>query len=136
MTANRVDVAGVRHAAAQHPWALLWLAERINARAVAPVSAMSLWDEPVPVLDGDRVPVNLVAEPSNPADANAVRVEIPVLEDGTWHRHVGYIPRALAKTYAVRLYTAAPYRAWVAAVRLAGPGDLKNPGLSIYVEWL
>jgi hypothetical protein len=137
VTATPVPVAGVTRASAQYPWALFALAERVRADAVEPVVEVPLWDAPLPAPVEDRLPVELVREPGNVHDPNAIRVEVPALADesmGGHHPHVGWVPRDTARVYAERIDCGSRPRAWVRSVPIGVPGDMR-PGLVIYVDW-
>lgn len=134
MTPSPVPVVGVRHAAADYPWALFDLAREVRGDAVEPVTALSFWDAPAAVSVEDRVRVELVREPDNPVDPHAVRVEVPVLERWGDHRHVGYVPADLARVYAGRMDRGLVPAAWVREVPVGSPMDMR-PGLVIFVDW-
>lgn len=134
MSAVPVDVVGVRYAAAQYPWALLWLAERVYADVVEPVAAVGLWDSPPP-MPQERCPVSLVREPTNPTDPNAIKVMVAALADSGHHRHVGYLPRDVAAVYADRMDRGLVPVAWIRHIRVRDRDNLSTPGLSIYVDW-
>jgi hypothetical protein len=135
MTARPIRVAGVTEATAQYPWALLALAQVLRSDVVEPVTRIGLWDDPTPDPEVVRIPVRLVREPDNPVDANAVRVEVPVLDEVLGqHRHVGWVPADEAAVYAERLDAGAVPDAWVRSIPVGAPTDMR-PGLVIFVDW-
>ena len=83
--------------------------------------AAGLWPQ---LREGD--PLELVREPDNPHDANAVRVD--------WHGHkLGYVPRRENAAIAWGLDRGAPLRARVS--RLAQhPNPARRIGYEIYIE--
>lgn len=134
MTARPVPVAGVSRASARYPDALLALAREVHVEVVEPVAEVGFWD--VPVLDptAGRVLVKLVREPHNPVDGNAVRVEIPVLEDAFEHdSHVGWIPAGMAPVFADHMDEGWRPVAWVRSIPVGSPSDM-HPGLVIFVD--
>lgn len=134
MTPVPVKVVGFQYAKSHYPWSVLWLAERVFAADVDPVHEPGLWDLE-PVGDLDRCGVRLVREPNNPADPNAIRVEVPALADGGFHPFVGYVEAPVAAVYAERMDDGWTPTAWVASIRVKSPVELDRPGLRIYVEW-
>lgn len=72
---------------------------------------------------GQVVPVELVRNPANPHDANAVEVRVSGVP-------VGHLPRTLAAELAPLLDAGHRWRVWVDDV-LVMPGREQNPGLSV-----
>lgn len=130
-----VRVAGFRHAPSHWPWNLLWLGERVFAADVEPVREVGLWDVE-PQGEPDRCEVRLIREPDNPADPNAVRVEVPALVEGGFHPWVGYVCATDARWIAERMDRGMRPVAWVARIPVKSPEDLGSPGLRLYVDWL
>ncbi|TAN33907.1 DUF4236 domain-containing protein [bacterium] len=75
----------------------------------------------------EPVAVDLVREPENPVDQNAVKAEI-------YGRQIGYLAREVAATFSPQLDRAARSQCTVAGVVCGGSADAPNFGLHLWLD--
>lgn len=92
-----------------------------------------LLGESVPGVDGDALVAELVRNPANEVDANAVEVHVPAICDDTWgDPMIGHLPRAVAARLAPHLDAGEVWRVWVHGVRL-NAAHMDQPGLRVHI---
>lgn len=103
--------------------------ERYESDGEGRWAAVEDWEEGEPV--GEPIPVNLIRNPENEHDENAVEVHVPVL--GRYGTMIGHIPRELAARLAPRMDEAIPFSTVIKAVYV-DPAHEDRPGIEIRVS--